>query len=172
MLLLCLHVSSVPGGQTGFGLREGQDAWPAGGVVPFPGCTSIPAQQLTGGTSRLEQLGSQPAGALAWGSPTMLGPLLAAQWPLIWKQLLSQLERASGCQLLTGSRGHLPRAGSQLGKMTFPINPAIQVHPASSHTRQKLLSFGPCTSPQRKGRTDTQRERYLTGPRSQESLGV
>lgn len=85
---------------------EGQDALPAGGVVSFPQCSCISAHQLTGSTGRWELLKSQIARALAWGSPTMLGPLLTAQWAPDLEALLSQLEQALVCQLSTGSQGY------------------------------------------------------------------
>lgn len=46
-LFLCLHVSSMPGSQTGFGPRKGSEALPTGGVVPFPRRSGTPAGKLT-----------------------------------------------------------------------------------------------------------------------------
>lgn len=95
------------------------------------------------------------------------GSRAATWWAPDLAVLLFQLERAFVCQLLTDSQGYLPRAGSELGKIIFHINTALQVHQAHYLTRQILLSFGPCIVPWRKG-SGTNTERYMTGSRSHE----
>lgn len=169
MLLLCLNVSSVPGGQTGFGHRERQDALPLGGVVPFPRCSCIPAYQLTGGTGGWELVESWPARALAWESPTMLDHPLTAQRGPDLEVLLFHLELALVCQLLTDSQDYLASASSQLGKIIFHITTTLQVHHGILLHKADLLSFGPCNFPQRNG-SGTNTERYTSGPRSREYL--
>lgn len=76
MLLACLHVSSVPGSQTGFGYREGQDALPVGGGVSFPQRHCVPACHLTGQAERSwwghDLLERGPGVCAGLGSPTML----------------------------------------------------------------------------------------------------
>lgn len=106
-------------------------------------------------------------GALTWGSPTMLGPLLAAGRPLIRKHYSPSVSSfvVSALDCLLG----LP------AKFWFPAEEAdfsSYHHHTSYFTRQNLLSFRPCSFPQREAaKGSTHREGNTIGPRSPEYSG-